>query len=212
MPIADNLKIHLEVTMNGMIDAGGSNTVNTQFVFHYRRTNSALPITKAALDTIFQANHAAPIIAALSAKWNQLSNAVRVVNDAQDQQTFFTHANVGAIIGDRLASYAAVFMLFRTGLRGRSYRGGKHFGPFAESDVGDDVLNAGAIARVQTIATALALPLTDSNGNNWNLGILSRDLSKLTPNPTTIVFNDATEIRFNKRLGTMRGRKANSVY
>lgn len=204
-----------EVNMKGLISSGGSNSVNTQFLFHYRRASTSVDPTKAALDTVFQSDHAAKIILALNEGWSQLTNEVRWVNDALDQAVPFTHVNAGAITGDRLASHNAVFMLFRTGIKGRSYRGGKHFGPFSESDVtaaDEDVLNSGAITRVTAIATALAGSLTDSTGNVWALTLFSRVLSVVKPNPTTIVANNVTSILFNKRIANMKRRQVKSVY
>jgi len=215
MAIPANQIIHAEIACKGLITAGGSNSINTQFLFQYRRTSVVNVPDKAALDTAFQAGPVAKIILALNARWSQQTNEVRWLNDALDQAVPFTHVNVGAIAGDAMPSHVAVFMLFRTGIKGRSYRGGKHFGPFSESDAtagGDDVLNAAAIVRVQAIATALATPLTDANGNVWNLCVFSRSLSTLSPNPTDIVANDVTTILFNKRLGNMRSRQVKSVY
>jgi len=212
MPISPALITTAEVSLVGRIGAGGSTTVNTRFVFHYRRTGTANPLAKAPLDTIFQANIAAPIIAMLNVRWTQLTNEVRWIDDAQDQAEPFTHVNVGAIAGDCLNSQAAVFVLFRTGLRGRSYKGGKHFGPFSETDVGNDILLAPALARVQTVATALIAPLVDSNANTWNLTVLSRNLSKLDKNPTTVVKNDVNLIKINQRIGRMNSRQVESVY
>jgi len=215
MAISLNQVTVAEVSMKGLISAGGSNTVNTDFVFHYKRAATAVDPTKAALDTAFQAGHAASIIAALNARWSQKTNEVRWVNDALDAPTPFAHVNAGAIAGDSLASHCAVFMLFRTGIRGRSYRGGKHYGPFSEADVttaGDDILNAAAITRVSAIATALAATLTDSTGNIWSLCVLSRRLSVLTPNPTTVVSNNVVTILYNKRIANMKRRQVKSVY
>jgi hypothetical protein len=215
MAIPDNQKIVAEIAMKGLISAGGSGSVNTNFLFHYRRTSVVNVPSKTALDTAFQAAHAAPIIAALNARWSQKTNDVRWVNDALDQPLTIVHVNAGAIAGDSLASHIAVYVLFRTGIRGRSFRGSKHFGPFSEGDVtaaGDDILNAAAIARLATITSALITPLVDANGNTWNLAVLSRVLSVITPNPTTIVTTDVSSILTNKRVANMKRRQVASVY
>jgi hypothetical protein len=123
-----------------------------------------------------------------------------------------TATEVGAITGDRLQTFAAAFLLMRTGLRGRQFRGSKHFGPMSESDIGDDVFNAGCLARLATIATAMLATLTDTTGNQWKLTVLSRTLSQLQFNPTTVVTNDVTQILVRESVGTMRGRKVESVY
>jgi hypothetical protein len=134
------------------------------------------------------------------------------MNDAQDSYASTVATEVGAITGDRLQTFAAAYLLLRTGLRGRSYRGSKHFGPMSESDIGDDVWNAGALTRLDTIATAMTTTLTDSTGNQWKLVILSRNLSQLETNPTVVTTNDVTQILRRETIGTMRGRKVESVY
>jgi len=216
MPIAPTDIVHAEVTLTGLISAGGSNSVNTQFVFHYRRTAVVTTPTKTALNTIFQATVAAPIIAALNARWSQKTNTVRWLDDPLDQAVPFTAVNPGAIAGDSLPSHLAVFVLMRTGLRGRRYRGGKHLGPFSESDVtaaGDDILNVAAQGRLATIIGAIGTPLTDALGITWNPCVYSRRLSSPDLEPlASIATNDVTTVLYNKRLGNMKRRQVKSVY
>jgi len=215
MPIPLNQVTTAEIVVRGLIASGGSNAVNTNFVFHYRRTAVAVNPTKIALHNAFQLGPMIPIAAALNVGWSAALNDIRWVNDAQDQYVSFANASVGAIAGDRLSTVAAVYLLFRTGLRGRAYRGSKHLGPFSESDVtaaNEDLLNAAAQVRILAINTALATPLVDATGNTWNFTLLSRSLSQLTLNPTTVTVNDITQLLFNKRVGTMRRRQAASVY
>jgi len=212
MPIALNLVNTAEIVMKGLIAAGGSNAVPTAFVFHYRRLAVSVDPTKAALNTIFTSTVAAPIAAALNVDWAGTLHDIRWVNDATDQYASFTATEVGAITGDRLSSFTAAYILLRTGLRGRKFRGSKHFGPMSESDIGDDVYLAGTLTRLNTILTAMLTTLTDSTGNQWKLCILSRSLSQLVNNPTTVVTNDVTQGLVRASIGTMRGRKVTSVY
>lgn len=215
MAIPANQILNAEIIMQGLIASGGSNAVNTQFIFQYRRTTVALDPSKAALATAFQAGPGAAIVAALNARWSEQFVSVRWINDALDQALPFTNVNAGAIAGDSLASHCAAFMLFRTGIKGRSFRGGKHFGPFSESDVtgaADDIFNAAALARLATIASALAAPLVDATPNTWKLSIYSRVLSQSKTNPTTIVANDVATILTNKRVANMKRRQVKSVY
>lgn len=212
MPIPLNQVTVAEIVMRGLIAAGGSNAVRTNFVFHYRRLATAVNPTKAALEAAFTTTVATPIAAALNVDWEASLHDVRWVNDAEDAYASITATEVGAITGDRLQTFCAAYLLLRTGLRGRSFRGSKHFGPMSESDIGDDVWNAGAITRLDAIGTALASTLTDSTGNQWKLTLLSRKKSQLTSNPTTLVTNDVTQILTRASIGTMRGRKVESVY
>ncbi len=206
---------HAEIIMQGAMASEGSNTVNTQFVFQYRRTSTAVSPTKAALDAIFQTTVADKVVLALNLTWSQSLNSVRWIDDALDQAQPFTHVNAGAVTGDRMASHLAAFVLFRTGIKGRSYRGGKHFGPLSESDTTAgtaDILNAAAITRFGTIITGLGTTLVDSTTNQWKLCVFSRVGSIVKPNPTTIVTNDVSTILLNKRIGNMRRRQVKSVY
>jgi len=215
MPIPDNQKQHAEIIIHGQISDGGSTVVNTQNVFHFRRTALTGTITKAAISSAFQTAIAAKLVLALNERWSQLRNSIRFINDALDQYQDFSNVNVGAITGDCLQSHSSIFILLRSGYRGRSWKGGKHFGPVSESDAtsgGDDILNAGAITRFNTLAAAILAGFTDSNGQIWVPFIVSRDGSVIDTNPTTVVGVDVTEVKLNKRVSSHRGRKVASVY
>jgi len=212
MPIPLNQVRVAEIVLRGQIAAGGSDAINTAFVFHYRRNTVSVDPSKTALNTAFTAGPVVPIAAALNVSWEASLHDIRWVNDAEDPYLSVTATEVGAIAGDRLPSDDAVFLLFRTALRGRRFKGGKHLAPFSESDIGNDILNAGAVTRCNAICTALGTPLTDSTGNTWNFTILSRFLSQLRTNPTTVVANDVTQLLVNQRIGTMLNRKVRSVY
>jgi hypothetical protein len=216
MPIPFNQVLVAEVQMRGIITGGGSGEVRTNFVFHFRRLATAVDPSKAALFNAFNTNIATPIAAALNEDWDATVTAVRYVNDALDAPIEFSSALTGLITGDRLASFSAAYLLMRTGVRGREYRGSKHLGPFSETDVthatGCDIFNAGAVGRLVTICTAIGAGFTDTTTNNWVPCILSRKLSELTENPTTVVTNDVLQILPNKRVGSEVRRKAPSLY
>lgn len=215
MPIPANQITVAEVQMQGNVAAGGSNNRAADFVFHFRRTSVTAPVTKTALETIFQSQIALPIVAALNARFQQTANTVRWVNDALDAPVPVSRAVVGGVAGDGMPTTQSVFILMRTGLRGRSFRGSKHFFPLSEADTttpNADILNAAALALWATAITAMGTPMVDANGNTWVLTILSRKLSKLTANPTTVVTNDVTLLLLNKRIGKMRHRAVKSVY
>jgi len=201
-----------EFVLRGLIAAGGSNSVPTATVFHFRRLATSVDPTKAALNTIITTNVVAPIAAALNVDWSGTLQDIRWVNDVTDPYVSFVSSAVGAITGDRLQTFAAAYLLLRTGLRGREYKGSKHLGPMSESDIGDDVFNAGCLARLDTIAAALVSTHTDSTGNQWRLTLLSRKFSQLEANPTTVFTNDVTQVLRRETIGTMRGRRVTHVY
>lgn len=216
MPIPMNQVTVVEVQKRGIITGGGAGEVRTSFVFHFRRLAVAVDPTKTGVNNAFETAIGAVIAAALNEDWDATTNTVRWVNDALDAPAEFSVTQSGAITGDRLASFATAYMLMRTAVRGREYRGSKHFGPFSESDVthatGCDIYNAGAMTRLNAIGTAVGSGFTDATGNNWVPCILSRKLSVLTENPTTVVTNDVTQCLVNQRVGTENRRKAPSLY
>jgi len=212
MPIPANQITHVEIVMRGVAAAGGSDAKLINFVFHFRRVAVVVNPTKAAFETAFSAAVAAPILAALNARFTESLHDVRWVNDAQDPYTSIAAAGVGAIAGDSLSTDQSAYLLHRTALRGRSYRGSKHLAPMSESDVGDDVWNAGCLARLATINTALLTPLVDATGNIWVYTVISRLLSQTVINPTTLFWVDVNQGLVNKRIGSMLRRKVKSTY
>ncbi len=215
MPIPVNQIRVVEIALQGTAAAGGSNNRAVDFIFHYRRTATVLAVPKAGIDAAFQTAIATPIAAALNARFLQSRNTVRFIDDALDQPFPFAHALPGLIAGDSMATSLSAFLLMTTGLRGKSYRGGKHLFPMSESDTTsgtDDVFNAGCLGRLATIANAILAGFTDATGNVWVPSIVSRKLSQLKTNPTTVTGNDCNAVFVNKRVGSMRHRKVKSQY
>lgn len=212
MPIPVNQITHAEIVMRGVAAAGGSDAKNINLVFHFRRVAVVIAPTKAALEGTFNGAIAAPILAALNARYTQTFTDTRWVNDAQDPYTSVVRAGVGAIAGDSLSTDQSAYLLHRTALRGRSFRGSKHLAPMSESDVGDDIWNAGCLARLATVNTALLTPLVDGTGNTWLYTIISRKISQTVVNPTTLFWVDVNQALVNKRIGTMLRRKVKSTY
>jgi len=216
MPIPMNQVLIAEVNMKGIIVGGGAGDVRTNFVFHFRRLATAVDPTKTALNAAFQTTISNVIDDALNVDWSATTNAIRWVNDALDGPLDFSNTSVGVITGDRLASYCTGYLLMRSSLRGGHYRGSKRLGPFSESDIthgdGCDIFNAAAVTRLEAIATAIGGGFTDATTNNWVPCILSRELSFLTENPTTVITADVVQILVNSRVGTDLRRKAPSLY
>jgi len=215
MPIADNLRWTAEILMKGLIDASGSNSINTVNVFHFRRTTNVNALSKASVDAAFQTAIATPIIAALNLRWAQTTNEVRFIEDAEDAYNLISHANPGAITGDSMSSVASVFIYCKSALRGRNWQGSKKLGPISESDSttgSSDILNAGAITRFEAIATAIGAGFTDANGNVWLPVTVSRNLSQLSKNPTVVAYAPVAVCNLNKRIGRNIRREVASVY
>lgn len=215
MPIPANQVTHVEIIMHGNSAAGGSNSKIFDFVFQFRRTAVINPIVKAGVDAAFQAAIAVPIAAAVNARYTQIFNSVRWLNDAQDAPITFAHAIVGGVAGDSQSTASTAFILHRTGLRGGSFKGGKHLGPMSEADCTagtDDIWNAAALARLNPVAAAILAGFVDAQANVWVPAVLSRKLSQLKVNPTTVLANDVAQTAVNKRVGKMKRRMVKSIY
>jgi len=211
MPIPAVNQLAFQIVIQGQSAAAGSNAKSSYNVFNYRRASGVPAITKAALNTAFQANVIPAILAAMNARYSPLNLTIRCLNDALDAPQSFAVAGAGAIATDSLPSDAAIYFLFRTSLRGRNYRGSKHFGPASEIDTTGDVLTGAGLARWQTVQTALALNFVDANANTWIPQVVSTTLSNLVTNPTNVVTNDVTQVLLDLNVGTMRRRRARTV-
>ncbi len=215
MPIPQNQILCGEIHMVGSMASGGSNVINTDFLFHFRRITNVVAPNKANLHVAFKAAVGAAVYAALNITWTASFIRIRWPNDPLDQFTDFADASVGAISGDRMSSEDSAYLTFATSLRGKSYRGGKHIAPMSETDStsgSDDIFNAGALTRLAAINTALLAGLTDTDGNQWVFAVLSRKLSNFEVTPCVLQLNDVVQARVNKRIGSMLRRKVKSVY
>jgi len=200
-----------EVTAFGTIAAAGSSSKNVISVFHYRLGLLTAPPTKTALETRFDAIVGASMLAAFNNRYTQQQTTVRWIDDATDPPVSFARAGVGAIATDSLPTDLTVSMLLRTGLRGRNYRGSKHFPAANEADTTGDVLTGAGLVRWQTLQASVFATLVDALVNSWVPSVLSRSLSVLDTNPTTVIANDVTQVLLNKNTGTMRRRRVATV-
>src|SRR5213075_597265 len=117
MPIPQNQILAAEIHVTVLVTAGGSNSTNTDFVFHYRRITVAVPPVKVNLKLAFEAVVMPPLVAALNQAWTSALIRIRWPNDALDQFGDFGNTTAGAITGDRMATEDAAFLLFQTSLR-----------------------------------------------------------------------------------------------
>lgn len=214
MPIPATQQLVVEVQMQGLVTAGGSSNKNANFIFHFRRPSAATAINKAAVETQFQATVGAAILAALNNRYTQTFNQVRVVNDAQDPFLVVTETGVGAVTGDSMPMDLQLFILGRSALRGKSFKGGKKLFPLSEADTtapNTDILNTAALARFTAVSAAWLAGFTAA-GDVFTPVILSRTLSQLKTNPTTVVATDMIQPLVNKRLGRNKKHEVKSVY
>lgn len=215
MPISPTLITNAEIVINGVVAAAGSTSRKFASVYHYKRTNTVNALSKAALVAAVQAQFRTLMLTCLSLRLTLSNYACRWIDDATDAFALTTDVHAGLVTGDSMPLTEAAFILLQTGLRGRNYRGSKHLFPLGESAttvLTDDLFNAGALTYLGNYATAIITNVTDANGNVWQPCVLSRKLSQLKTNPTTVVANPITSAAVAKRVGSMRHRRVAQLY
>lgn len=200
-----------EIQTHGVLSAFGSSARNTVTIYHMRLSALVAPATKLALEARHNTIVGLPFLAAANARYTQAGTDIRWVDDATDPPQRFARVGVGAIATDPLPTVDAVYMLLRTSLRGKNFRGSKHYPAASEADTTGDVLTGAGLVRWQTLQTALIAAQVDALGNTWVPSLLSRSLSQLTINPTTVVATDLVTILLNLNIGTMRKRRTLTV-
>jgi hypothetical protein len=207
-------QINFEIIVLGTMATGGSSVTPAINVFNFRRTsNPAAPYAKGQINTAFQAAIMAPLLAASNVRYTPTALTIRCINDALDAPVQFTVAGVGAIATDSLPSDDCITFILKTGLRGGSYRGAKHFAGGSEVDTTNDLLTGAGLARWQAVRTALLAGFTDAGANTFLLEVVSRlpANSQLRANPTTVLSTLVTSITVDANIGTMRRRRSKTV-
>jgi hypothetical protein len=173
---------------------------------YYRTTTGGVP-TKAQFATAFAAHPATDIQGLLSVSYITDFLDVRFLDDPLDPFLTAALAKNGTVAADSLPSVNNVTLQLKTGLRGPSYRGSKHFGPIAESDTTLDGLTAGAITRWATFQTAYLAGFTDAGGFLWLPVVTSQKYSTFTLLTAIVVYTAVNATIVNPYLGIMRRRK-----
>jgi hypothetical protein len=203
---------YLQIAMQGVIAAGGSNAKTIVNIFHFRRTSTVGAISKQNISDAFQADIGDVILAAIQADYTQQYNIVRFFDDALDWAAPFAQAGVGAIATARSPDYVAAVVRYKANINSRSGKASNHYAPIAEADTDGDVLTSGAITRFTAVGDAYLLGFTDSDGNTWLPVVKSSKFgANYATNPTTVVTFPIQQRIVNHSLGIMRRRKANRV-
>jgi hypothetical protein len=134
---------------------------------------------------------------------------VRDLSNPTDAGAALLTLTTGDQLGDRLPSSQAVVVNLKTGLRGKNFRGSKHYVGCSETMTTKDELNgSGTVAWVAVGTTLATVPMfLDAANNQWLTCVLSTSLSKLTNTPVVVTYADVTSSTLNLTLGTMRRRK-----
>lgn len=214
MPISNAQITTAEVVIVGSMDSGGVNIVPTINILHFRRIVTTPEADKIALEAAFGSAFLSPIKACLNNRWTWTHTRVRWMNDVEDPYREFEVGTVGTVAGDSLPSDKCVFLLKRTGVRGKAFRGSMFLGPVSEADTTaqGDVLNAAALARFRSVADLLDQSITDSEGNIWDPSLLVRKISQLKTNPTTVETRKITQVLVNQRISSQKRRRTASKY
>lgn len=200
-----------EVIIHGTMAAGGSSVAPAISVFHLKRTTTVNPWSNANIGAMVVATYLVPLLAASNTRYTPNRVSVRCVNDATDMPIDTAAPGNGAIATDGLPSDDAVCFILKTALRGKKYQGAKHFAGPNEVDTTDDILTGAGKTRWKAVGASLLAPQGDASGNTWNLCVLSRSLSQLKVNPTTVVSNNVSGINIDLNIGTMRRRRSKTV-
>jgi len=201
-----------ELTLNGSLAAGGSNAKRSGNVFYYRRSVVGPGATKAQMLAGFVATVITPLLAAANDRYTPISADIRSLTDATDVRTTLAIAGVGAIATDGMPSNDAVAMVLMTAFRGKNARGFKHFGGCNEIDTLDDILVGAGLARWQAVQAGVLAPFVDAGANTWTPFVFSRFQSQWKTNLTTIRGSDVTAVKLIGNVGTMRRRRAKTIY
>lgn len=220
MPAPPNT--YVQIVASGTLAAAGSGTKNVANVFIYKRTSTTFALSNPLVEAAFNAAVMVPYLAAANARYSQTGTTVRQIDDAASLATNVVRSGVGAIATASFPDYVAVCFRLYTALRGRSWRGSKHFAAPSEADTTGDILTGAGLALWQAVGVALAANLTDANGNIWVPQVMSFYSTpvkgqpkvintQLTINPTIIGTQPVTAVVLNKTVGIMRRRKTKSV-
>jgi len=200
----------IEFVVKGTVPPSGGGTRQFWNVFHYRLATGTLD-TRVQLNGDFMTKVFTFVAAQLSIDWTGSTCNVRLLDDATEQYTSASiSATVGGIALPRLPDANAIVTPYKCVERGRSFRGSKHFGPVPTASVTKDELNAGAVTAWGVITGKLLLTWTSVTGSYAPI-VLSKTLSQLKTNPTTIIGSDVNAVLLNKTIGTMRRRKEKTV-
>jgi hypothetical protein len=181
-------------------------------VYNFRGRSSNVNPSALSLGNAYMGQIIADLSAALSTSYVADPSECKFLDDPALMPVTIANGIVGAIGGDRMPSgNGCVTIRLRCNAAGRNFTGSKHFSPIAESDTTLDQLNAGAQGRWNAVAVhMLASPVTDADGNEWDLIVLSSEESDLTISPAKFTGAYVVDNPLNLRVGTMRRRRQRS--
>lgn len=201
----------IELIAFGHISEAGAPIKRVSNVYHYGQAipNPVLPDPATVITSLYSVilQNIAPllhddyVLDEVTGRW---------LDQTTNPQSLSTLAAPGVKTGDRLPAYATVCFQLHTNVRGRSYRGSKHYGPIAEADTTADQLAAGVLPAWTNMKNNLLQSFT-IGGQVLVPVVLSRTKSQLQKDPVTISAAAVTSVILNLTLGTLKKRKEKTV-
>jgi hypothetical protein len=201
----------VEISMQGTVVETGGTTRNIFNIFHYyQNPNQPSPPSAVVVANAFIAGPWAAVLALLSIGYVGVQTLARYLDVSTNA---FANANApgnGALALPRQPAQQAVVGFYRSGIRGKSFRGSKHFGPLATAAVTGDEIAAASVAAWQAANTGLVANIT-AGGQTFTPCVVSKTLSQLRTDPVSIIGAALLTGLTNKTIGTMRHRKEKTV-
>lgn len=209
----------IEVILRGTLLDNQERAIPCLNVFHFRRLVNTENFSPVNICSAFETAFKTSLLAATNVRYTMDQIECRGMDDPA-AATAINPVGEAGTIGNAASAYTAanaVYILLRTGFRGKSFKGSKHFGGLDEAHVTQDELNAtgeGLWANVMDVLTGWVSPgLSDADGNAWKLCIISPTLSSLGPTDIPAIFTgaDVATAVLNLTVGTMRHRKEKTI-
>jgi hypothetical protein len=201
----------VEIVVQGAIPETGGTTKNVFNVWHYtQQPTVGGPASPVAVANAFLATVWGIIATALSVDWVGVACLARYLDSALNVYQAAGVPGSGAAALPRLPADTAVVTPMNSPLRGKNFRGTKHFTPIATAQVTKDELNAAGLVLWNPVLPLMQGQITAS-GQTYSPCIVSRTLSQLRTDPTTIFGAVVNLVRLNKTVGTMRKRKEKTI-
>jgi len=201
----------IEIVIRGTIARAPADVVNAVTVLNFRRLTNSPVFDPTDIASVFKTSWEATYKAIVAAEYAFNQYECRQLDDPTAATAVEPTAVVGTGVGDLYAPDTAIYMQLKTGFRGRSYFGSKHFGGAQESQIDKGLLITAGRTAWDTVRTKLlsytTTGLVDGAGNAWLLIVLSRVLSNLVASPAVFTGADVTSIVTNGRVGTMGRRR-----
>lgn len=205
---------YVEVVQRGSVLTTGGEVKPSLNVYHFRRKSTGATFDPTNVVAAIATAIEGTVVNAMNVRYTLTQWECRGMDDPSLATAIQPSGAVGQVTTDSYDSCSAVYFLIRTGYRGRSYKGSKHYTPLSEEDTVNDQLAGTGLTNwtaVKTMLAGLITGVTDTDTNVWYPIILSRELSSLDSNPAIFTGADWNEVLLNKTVGTMRRRKQKTV-